>query len=52
VAGALYSIGQLAAPITWRNFRHPTATPERLGIVVQNIVLPAANTAVGLRTCH
>jgi hypothetical protein len=51
VFGALYTIGQLAEPVTYRTFRHPAAAPERLGVIVGNIVVPAALTAVAARSC-
>jgi hypothetical protein len=52
VFGALYTIGQLAEPITYRTFRRPTATPERVRVIVGNIVVPAALTAAAARSCR
>jgi hypothetical protein len=51
VFGALYTIGQLAEPITYRTLRHPSAAPERARVILANVLIPAALTAVAARTC-
>jgi hypothetical protein len=52
VFGALYTIGQLAEPITYRTLRHPSAALERTHVVLANVLIPAALTAAAARTCR
>jgi hypothetical protein len=52
VFGALYTIGQLAEPITYRTLRRPSEAPDRLHAIIGNVIVPAALTAVAARSCR
>jgi len=52
VFGVGYSVGQLAEPLARGAIAHPTAKPARTAIVLGNVLLPAAMTALAFRNCR
>ena len=49
VGGVLYSAGQMCEPITYRVLAHPLEHPDRLAVVVSNIVVPVVMAGAAVR---
>jgi hypothetical protein len=52
VFGVGYSVGQLAEPLARAAIAHPAEHGTRTAIVIGNVLLPAAMSALAFRNCR